>query len=82
MTVKIINTQNNHKTTHKKHYFLLIIWNSVEPEIHGPYNSINERNIIAKRIKAGDCGDDIDVFPIDICNNHPICNSYPSQFFD
>ena len=45
-----------------KGYYVLVVWNDVEPELIGPYDSENERDKEAKQLRTFHDGYDYSTF--------------------
>jgi hypothetical protein len=65
----------------KQKYWVLIVWNDIEPELHGPYENEDERDSHAKELKK-EHGNDHGIFPLDVNDEGlPEVGAYPAGFF-
>ena len=65
----------------KPKYYVLLVWNDIEPELHGPYGLAAARNDRARVLKQ-EHGDDNGIFALDINRKgQPKVRAYSSAFF-
>ena len=63
-------------------YYLLFLWNDVEPQLHGPFPTENIRDEKAKELRQKE-GEEHGYFPLEITTGSEITvNSYPGSFFE
>lgn len=63
-------------------YYLLFIWNDVEPKLFGPYEDIKSRDKKAKKLR-NDFGTTCGYFPMEVTKGSTIeIDSYSGAFFE
>lgn len=64
-------------------YYVLFIWQDVEPEIHGPYDTEDERDGMALILRQRDTDDlKSGIFPVEIDEDGALqVDSYSGGFF-
>ena len=48
-------------------YFVLFIYNDIEPHLHGPYDNEDERDVKARELKR-EHGNESGIFPMSVCH--------------
>jgi len=61
-------------------YYVMVVWNDVEPELIGPYVSENVRDEEAKQLRAFN-GNDHGIFALDMADGKPSVFSWSAAFF-
>ena len=64
----------------EKQYFLLIVWEDIEPDLMGPFQTEEERDANAKEMKAT-FGDENGIFFLDLSGSVPSVGAYSGGFF-
>jgi len=63
-------------------YYVLIVWRGVQPKLHGPYKTLQQRDQKAKKLR-NDFGVTASLFPIEVSTGSEISiNFYPADFFE
>ena len=62
-------------------YYLVIVWDDVEPELAGPFESEEDRDAHALSIRDKE-GPEHGIYPLDLSDDQPVIGAYPGAFFN